>query len=94
MIACARNRRSNEGGKTPDHGIGGVCQNRLCASHPFLTTRPTSAVRSTPPTAFESLNRSLRKIIKTRGGCPNEEASLKSLFLALRQASKKWTMPI
>jgi putative transposase len=33
-------------------------------------------------------------IIKTRGGFPNEEAALKSLFLALRQAAKKWTMPI
>jgi hypothetical protein len=28
----------------------------------------------------ESLNRSLRKIIKTRGGFPNEEAALKLLF--------------
>src|SRR6266699_7257331 len=44
--------------------------------------------------AVESLNRSLRKIIKTRGGFPNEEAALKLLFLALRQAAKKWTMPI
>ena len=43
---------------------------------------------------MESLNRSLRKIIKIRGGFPNEEAALKLLFLALRQAAKKWTMPI
>jgi putative transposase len=42
----------------------------------------------------ESLNRSLRKIIELRGGFPNEEAALKLLFLALRQAAKKWTMPI
>ena len=32
--------------------------------------------------SVESLNRSLRKIIKTRGGFPNEEAALKLLFLA------------
>jgi putative transposase len=44
--------------------------------------------------SVESLNRSLRKIIKTRGGFPNEEAALKLLFLALRLAAKKWTMPI
>jgi putative transposase len=44
--------------------------------------------------SVESLNRSLRKIIKTRGGFPNEEAALKLLFLALRQPAKKWTMPI
>src|SRR2546425_8625082 len=39
----------------------------------------------------ESLNRSLRKIIKTRGGFPQQEAAAKLLFLALRQATKKWT---
>lgn len=44
--------------------------------------------------AVESLNRSLRKIIKTRGAFPNEESAIKLLFLALRLASKKWTMPI
>jgi putative transposase len=44
--------------------------------------------------SVESLNRSLRKIIKIRGGFPNEEAAMKLLFLALQQAAKKWTMPI
>ncbi len=44
--------------------------------------------------AVEALNRSLRKIIKTRGGFPNEDAALKLLFLALQRAEKKWTMPI
>jgi putative transposase len=44
--------------------------------------------------AIESLNRSLRKIIKTRGAFPNEDAALKLLFLGLRAAEKKWTMPI
>ena len=34
--------------------------------------------------AVESLHRSLRKIIKTRGSFPNEDAALKLLFLALR----------
>ncbi|MGO9096728.1 MAG: transposase, partial [Bryobacteraceae bacterium] len=44
--------------------------------------------------AVEALNRSLRKVIKTRGAFPNEDAALKLLFLALRAAEKKWTMPI
>jgi putative transposase len=44
--------------------------------------------------AVESLNRSLRKVIKTRGAFPTEDAALKLLFLALRAAEKKWTMPI
>lgn len=41
--------------------------------------------------AVESLNMSLRKIIKTRGSFPNEEAALRLLFLALRNHSQKWT---
>jgi putative transposase len=44
--------------------------------------------------AVEALNRSLRKVIKTRGAFPTEDAALKLLFLALRAAEKKWTMPI
>lgn len=40
--------------------------------------------------AVESLNSSLRKIIKTRASFPSEEAAIKLLFLALRNHSKKW----
>lgn len=40
--------------------------------------------------AVESLNMSLRKIIKTRGSFPNEEAAIRLLYLALRNHSKKW----
>jgi putative transposase len=41
--------------------------------------------------AVESLNMSLRKIIKTRGSFPNEESAIRLLYLALRNHSKKWT---
>jgi len=44
--------------------------------------------------AIEALNRQLRKVLKTRGAFPTEEAALKLLFMALQQAQKKWTMPI
>lgn len=43
---------------------------------------------------IESLNYSLRKITKTRGSFPTEEAAIKLLWLGLQKASKKWTMPI
>ena len=43
---------------------------------------------------IESLNRSLRKVTKTRSSFPNDEALLKLLYLALRNISKKWTVPI
>lgn len=44
--------------------------------------------------AIESLNFSLRKIIKNRALFPNDEAVQKILYLALRNIAKKWTMPI
>lgn len=44
--------------------------------------------------AIESLNMSLRKIIKTRGSFPSEEACIKLMYLGLKNVSKKWTMPI
>ncbi len=44
--------------------------------------------------AIESLNMSLRKVIKTRASFPNDDAALKLLYLALRNIAKKWTMPI
>jgi putative transposase len=44
--------------------------------------------------AIESINNSVRKIIRSRGAFPNNEAILKSMYLALMSASKKWSMPI
>jgi putative transposase len=44
--------------------------------------------------AIESLNYSLRKVTKTSGSFPTNDAVFKLLFLALRNVSKKWTMPI
>ena len=40
--------------------------------------------------AVESLNMSLRRIIKTRGAFPSEEAGIKLLYLALSNVIKKW----
>lgn len=44
--------------------------------------------------SIEAVNRQLRKIIKTRGHFPTEDAALKLLWLALVRAEKKWTYPI
>jgi putative transposase len=40
--------------------------------------------------AIESLNRSLRKIIKTRAAFPSEQAALKLLYLALKNVVQRW----
>ena len=42
--------------------------------------------------AIESLNRSLRKAVKTRGHFPNDEAATKLLYLAIRNQTAKWKM--
>lgn len=44
--------------------------------------------------AIESVNMSLRKITKNRGSFPSDEALLKLFYLALRNITRKWTMPI
>jgi putative transposase len=40
--------------------------------------------------AVESLHRSLRKAIKTRGSFPSEEAAIKLLYLAITNAAGQW----
>ena len=44
--------------------------------------------------AIESLNSVIRKAIKNRRVFPHDESALKTIFLAVEHASKKWTMPI
>lgn len=44
--------------------------------------------------AIEATNRQIRKIIKSKGVFPNDTSVYKITYLALKNASKKWTMPI
>jgi len=44
--------------------------------------------------AIESLNSSLKKVTKKRSAFPTDDAIYKVLYLALRNASKRWSMPI
>lgn len=44
--------------------------------------------------AIESVNYSLRRLTKTRGSFPSDEAAIKLLYLGLRNISQRWTMPI
>jgi putative transposase len=43
---------------------------------------------------IEASNRQVRKVIKTKGAFPNDDAVYKIVYLALQRAQKKWTMPI
>ena len=63
---------------------------------PYARTAGSRPDRSAPPTlipvtnAVESLHRSLRKIIETRGSFLTDEAALMLLFLAIRNAGVRW----
>ncbi|MBK8054546.1 MAG: IS256 family transposase [Saprospiraceae bacterium] len=43
---------------------------------------------------IEGLNRAIRKFTKTKTLFPNDQAALKSVYLAIQQIQVKWTMPI
>lgn len=43
---------------------------------------------------IESVNSVLRRAIKTKGSFPSDQAATKILYLALMNATKRWTMPI
>ena len=44
--------------------------------------------------AIESVNRSLRKVIKTKAVFPDEESVFKLMYLAMNNISKRWNRPI
>lgn len=44
--------------------------------------------------AIESLNSVIRRAIKKRKIFPNDDSARKMIYLAIKEASKKWTMPI
>ena len=42
----------------------------------------------------EGFHRQVRKVTKTKGAFPNDDALLKLVYLATRNIQKKWTSPI
>ena len=44
--------------------------------------------------AIESLNSVIRKFTRNRKIYPNQESALKLIYMAIREASKKWTMAV
>lgn len=61
---------------------------------PFFAFAPGIRKMIYTTNAVEALHRSLRKIIKTRGSFPNDDAALKLLYLAIRNAGLRWRRPV
>lgn len=61
---------------------------------PFFVFPPEIRRMIYTTNAVESLHRSLRKVIKTRGSFPTDEAAMKLLFLAIRHSAIHWRRAI
>ena len=61
---------------------------------PFFDYPPEIRKAIYTTNAIESINMSLRKVIKTRSSFPTDEAVTKLFYLALNNISKNWSMPI
>ena len=61
---------------------------------PFFAFAPGIRKMIYTTNAVEALHRSLRKIIKTRGSFPNDDAALKLLYLAIKNAGLRWRRPV
>lgn len=70
--------------------IGSMWQRHWDRIIPFFAFTPEIRKVMYTTNAIESLNMSLRKIIKTRGSFPSEQAALKLLYMALRNVVAKW----
>jgi putative transposase len=57
---------------------------------PFFAFAPQIRKMIYTTNAVEALNRALRKIIKTRGSFPTDEAAFKLLYLAIKNAGMRW----
>ena len=57
---------------------------------PFLAFPPDVRRVVYTTNTIEALNRQIRKIIKTRGSFPNDDAALKLLYLAIKNAGLRW----
>jgi putative transposase len=61
---------------------------------PFLSYPPMIRKAVYTTNAIEAGIRQVRKIIKSKGSFPDDDAALKIIYLALQNAEKKWKMPI
>lgn len=57
---------------------------------PFFQFPPEIRKITYTTNAIESLNMTIRKYTRNRRIFPNDESAMKSLFLAIREASKRW----
>lgn len=86
--ALAAFRASPEGRRFPQ--IGAIWERAWPYVVPAFAYPPEVRRILSTTNAIENVHRQLRKIIKTRGHFPTDEAALKLLYLALRHMQTRW----
>ncbi|CAN5822976.1 IS256 family transposase [soil metagenome] len=86
--ALAAFAASPDGARYPT--IAPIWQRQWDLVTPAFAYPPAIRKILTTTNAIESLHMQLRKIIKTRGHFPTDEAATKLLYLALRNIKKRW----
>jgi putative transposase len=61
---------------------------------PFFAFPPEIRKAIYTTNAIESLNMTLRKVLKNHRAFPTDDSALKVVYLAIANIAKKWTMPI
>ncbi len=61
---------------------------------PFFAFPPDIRKAIDTTNAIESLNMTLRKVLRNHRSFPTDESAMKVIYLAIHNISKKWTMPI
>jgi len=61
---------------------------------PFFAFPPDIRKAIYTTNAIESVNMSLRKVLRNHRSFPTDESVLKVIYLAIAKISKKWTMPV
>ena len=74
--------------------IGKSWKSRWSEISPFLEYPAEIRKAIYTTNAIESLNYGVRKVTRNRAAFPTADAAMKLVFMALKNISKKWTMPI
>lgn len=74
-------------------GVARIWRNAWDRVIPFYAFSPSIRKLLYTTNAIESLNRSIRKIIKTKGSFGNDDAARKLVWLTLRSITEKWKRP-
>lgn len=71
--------------------VGEAWRRRLNEWIPFLSYSPEIRQAIYTTNLIEGTNRQLRKVLKTKGALPSDEAVFKLVYLILRSQQSKWT---